>query len=164
MSLLSSKSHFWPAKVTSVHQFLLATTSSLSKGVKRQFCLLKRQFCPVMILTSNLANSLKKLHLSVKTLRISFHLTYAGNKSFIPRRESAKAGPKGSICFYLYIYWYSRLFDDPKILFSGGLFFFKCLRMGEDGLDTPTTQLDIKFWKKGPLSYLFLKHLAFGMI
>ena len=108
MSLLSSKSHFWPAKVTSVHQFLLATTSSLSKGVKRQFCLLKRQFCPVMILTSKLANSVKKLHLSVKTLRISFHLTYAGNKNFIPRRESAKAGPKGSICFYLYIYWYRK--------------------------------------------------------
>ena len=91
MSLLSSKSHFWPAKVTSVHQFLLATTSSLSKGVKRQFCLLKRQFCPVMILTSKLANSVKKLHLSVKTLRISFHLTYAGNKSFILRRTFSDA-------------------------------------------------------------------------
>ena len=78
MSLMSSKSHFWPPKVTSVHQFLLATTSSLSKGVKRQFCLLKRQFCPVMILTSKLANSVKKLHLSVKTLHIlGWNKTYA---------------------------------------------------------------------------------------
>ena len=84
MSLLSSKSHFWPAKVTSVHQFLLATTSSLSKGVKRQFCLLKRQFCPVMILMSKLANSVKKLHLSVKILHIlGWNKTYASSPSTV---------------------------------------------------------------------------------
>ena len=29
---------------------------------------------------------------------------------------------------------------------------------------TPTPQLDIKFLKKDQLSYVFLKHLTFGMI
>ena len=50
MSLLSSKSHFCPVNVTSVHMFLLVFKTSMNIDEKCQFCLYKCQFCPLTII------------------------------------------------------------------------------------------------------------------
>ena len=44
------------------------------------------------------------------------------------------------------------------------MIFKKSCKNGNFENHTPTPQFDIKFWKKGPLSSVCLKHLTFGMI